>query len=217
MKLLKSQTNELFKVIESSGFSPNQFEIFNEEEYDNRFEIAFKGTDYNFYLKESTNYRDRINVHFCPGQTSYESKYVIGTWAEVPILFFRWLEYLRREISAPDLWERFQAMITEVSYKNDYSDDRRFTAREYEELSLRLNLLGEKIAQSGLDVTAQKVIMNKLNDIESLAKDLNKYDWFNLLIGTLMSIMIQLHVTQDNANFVWSLVKQVFGNLSISE
>lgn len=215
MKLLKSQTNELFQIIEKSGFSPNQFEIYNDEEYDERFEIEFKESDFNFYLKSDAMYRGRINAFFCPGEQTYESHYIATDWSDITIFFRKWLKNLKREINEPDLWERFRSLAIDFNYKNEEKNDQKFTAKEYQELSYKIDMLTNKISESTLDTATQKTIIDKLNDIQTLALDLNKFDWFNLFVGTIMSIFIQLNVSKDNANLVWNYVKEVFGNLSI--
>jgi hypothetical protein len=58
----------------------------------------------------------------------------------------------------------------------------------------------------------ETAIANQLDHLMELAKELNKFDWKSLFIGTISSIIIQLGVTKENAHELWSLIKKVFNN-----
>lgn len=58
----------------------------------------------------------------------------------------------------------------------------------------------------------QREIIIGLERLTELAKELNKFDWKNLFIGTIISITIQLNVTPDNATLLWELIQNVFSN-----
>ena len=53
-------------------------------------------------------------------------------------------------------------------------------------------------------------IKNQLERLTLLAVDLGKFDWKNLFVGTIMSIIIQLGVNKENANLIWLAIKQMF-------
>lgn len=218
MKLLKSQTNQLFNLIQSFGsLSPNQFVIYNEELYDGSFELAFKDSDYFFKLSESDSYYNSYNMNFIPGDVTYEVLYQVNDWSNILDYFRIWLRNLVREINEPDLWSRFQSLINDVNYSNsDDNSNLKFTAKEYKELTQKMDLFIGKIEGIDIDKNSQDIIISKLNEITTLALELNKFDWINLFVGTIISIIIQLNVTKENANLLWSFIKQIFNNLVIT-
>ncbi|WP_294304960.1 hypothetical protein [uncultured Chryseobacterium sp.] len=72
-----------------------------------------------------------------------------------------------------------------------------------------------KLSFLPLLIEHQNQINIELQRVTQLALDLGKFDWTNLFVGTLMSIIIQLGVTKENANSIWLIVKQIFNNYFI--
>jgi hypothetical protein len=80
------------------------------------------------------------------------------------------------------------------------------------ELSSKIDQIKTSLDTIPLLEEQQIAIINQLNHLTELAKELNKFDWKNLFIGTIVSIILQLYVTRENAARLWNLIKTVFSN-----
>ena len=213
MKLLTTQKDNLFDLIERADLSPLQFEFQDVESQLAYAQIAtklkFKGTDY-FYLFETS--KDNLGNHFaifCPGNSAYSGNEYTGTWEKHQTCFHKWLLNLRREISASNKWDRLSQEISglNLAYENDSN---RFTIQEFEDIQNKVTILKQKIILIGLPEEQINALNNKLDNLITLAKEMNKFDWKSLFIGTIISIIIQLSVTPENAKSIWEIIKQVF-------
>lgn len=119
------------------------------------------------------------------------------------------VEYIIRENSEVDLWGRFKSLINDINYQND-SADKKFSAKEFIELKEKMDLIYSKINSLEILPENQKLMIEKLERITELAIDLNKFDWFNLFIGTIISVIIQLQVNKENASILWEFIKNTF-------
>ncbi len=124
-----------------------------------------------------------------------------------------WLDSLKRELTTPNKWERLLKEVNNANIKISNSDDEgNFSYLEYTDIVKRMELLNNKITTLFLPLNQQKIIIDKLNQLITIAQNLNKVNWKNLFVGTIISIIIQLEVSRENAAELWELIRQVFHN-----
>jgi hypothetical protein len=213
MKLLTSQKNSIFELIQDDDFfSPNQFEIVENDlmgEFKTRLEFkANRSFYFNFF---DTDYVNKLYVNFSPGDEQFIDSSATITWNEALSYFENWLYYLQREITAPNLWEKFKTEISEIDYFNNFSNQK-FSFAEVTEIAEKIDVLKNSLSAIPLILNQQQEILLRLDHLSETAKELGKFDWVNLFIGTIVSIIIQLNVTPENANAIWDLIKRVFNN-----
>lgn len=212
MKLLNSQKNQLYKIIESNEFfKPNQFEIeeFKNENNWNTF-IEFNSI-YFFKIFENSDYYNSCYVNYSPGDNKFLEVTDHVSFEMIKVHFLKWLSFLQQEISEPNLWDSFKSEISKFSESAIY-DNSKFTAKEHKELESKMANLLDNISYIPLLIEQQNEIKSELKRITELSIDLGKFDWTNLLIGTLISIIIQLQVTPENARLIFDHVKSLFSN-----
>jgi hypothetical protein len=214
MKLLLSQKNELYKIIEDTqSLSPNQFSIIepkNDREGD--ISILLKNTDFVFKIFEDKRYHKSFFLNFIPGIDVY--KEITGNvgWDEIIQNFYFWLENIVRELQEPDYWERFEHELS-VANINSNINNSKFSIKEYEDLQRKIDLISQNIETIPLIAEQLSDIKKELNRLTELAKDLGKYDWFNLFVGSIISIAIQLSISKENVSLLWDIIKSAFNNL----
>jgi hypothetical protein len=209
MKLLISQKDALFDLIEMSGFSPHQFqqiEVKSKYNSENSFELRFNNSEY-FFLFDFSN--GKYMQRSCPGEYTYLEKGTNGTWDEQFASFGNWLQYLKREITAPNKWERLRVEMESLNIQFNHDEDK-FTVVEYEDVVAKINVLKQQLGTIGLLPDQVAAISNKLDHLTEYAKTMNKFDWKGLFVGTMISIVIQLEVNHENANALWRLIKRIF-------
>jgi hypothetical protein len=211
MKLLTSQKDTLFDLIEKKGLSPSQFSFSDKS---SKFRpgqspcLKFNNSEFYFTFDSKDNKYYSI---YSPGNDKFVDEAAPITWDNQLYYFKEWVAYLIREISAPNKWERLKKELEEISINFDSSEDK-FSFQEYEELKTKVAFLKQNISTVGLAINQAQAINAKLDHLTELAKDMNKFDWKSLFIGTIMSIIIQLSVTPDNAKTLWTLIRQAFNN-----
>lgn len=136
-------------------------------------------------------------------------------WSKGTGYIYNWLECLRKEINAVNKWDN---LLKEIEYiKFAPSDDNsKFTHQEYLELTNKIDQIKSALDTIPLLEERQLAVINQLNHLTELAKDLNKFDWKNLFIGTIISIITQLYVSKENATKLWTLIKTIFSNLFLT-
>lgn len=214
MILLTSQKNELYDIIEGEGLSPSQFEF---QEITSKFNLENKATQLVFknsawYYLFDTGFgqvNDVLYADYSPGETTITVKKYIVSWNEHINHFFEWIDNLKREITTEDKWERLRNEVENVniSYENDPN---RFTVYEYEVLHTQMGVLKERISELGLLPKQVILINNKLDHLTEMSKNLTKTDWKSLFIGTIISIIIQLSLSQEMGQQLWSIIRVVF-------
>jgi hypothetical protein len=215
MKLLPSQKDELYNFIEEVGFSPMQFDF---EERLSRFSphqkatiLMLKNSDYFFSFDTNRNSSTEHFAFYCPGQEAHTENAFTQSWVSQKNCFGRWLNYLKRELETPNKWERLNKEIQSLKF-NLIPEEGKFTVNEYEELKSKLLILTGQISNSKLPIDQINIINDKIDHLTDLAKDMNKFDWKSLFIGTIVSLIIQLGLTQENAQLIWQYIKMTFNN-----
>lgn len=151
-------------------------------------------------------------IGFTPTRaSSWEGRSYPGSWDSQLRQFSEWLGYLKREVTSPNKWERLHKELE--SLKFNFRDDKtKFSAQEFEDIKVKIETLKRSINEIGLLEKDVAVINSKLDHLTEMAINLNKFDWKSLFIGTIISIVIQLNVTPDNAKALWSLINTVFNS-----
>ena len=112
-----------------------------------------------------------------------------------------WLEYLKREITAPDIWAtvRQERAIAELTAAPNL-DERQFDSHERESIRRQLNevkLFLLKTTQ--LQIDERQFVEDRFQYFEESAQRLGRKDWLNLFLGGLLSIVILLSLPSSTA------------------
>ncbi len=224
MKLLVSQKNAIFDLIENFEFSPYQFEILEIATSKMILEIPsskpvtafytelrYKNSDYffRFESKAKGKIAPYDYVVFCPSYRNYMDQEDTKVWERQLDLVAHWLRHLSSEVSSSNKWERLDHEIKSININFDNEEDK-FSVHEYEDLVRKINTLKDELPKIGLLSEQLDVINSKLDHLTELAKNLNKFDWKGLFIGTIIGIVIQLEVTPTNAQSLWALIQHIF-------
>jgi hypothetical protein len=215
MKLLISQKDELYDLIERFGLSPSMFEfaeILSQVSAGQKTTLLkFKNSEFFYSFESAFNSETSHYAIFSPGNGSVKEAQYPGDWEHQKQYFRYWLQYLSREVNTPNKWERLNKEISNFGI-NITDDESKFTASEYEDLKIRMLQLKNSISSIGLDPDQLKLLHNKLDHLLELGKNLKKFDWKALFVGTIVSVIIQLSLSPDVGKLLWNVIKQIFNN-----
>jgi hypothetical protein len=148
--LLRSQKNELLRLIESARMDPNDFDwettLSNfEEEYGMQFRVpklVRRYTDfyYIFDLRQGKHYGI-----FSPGPDVIQEQRYPGTWKLQLQYFGEWLYYIARETAEQDLWASLIENAASLGNPLVELADGSLTEGEIENLSSKLDLIAGNV------------------------------------------------------------------------
>jgi hypothetical protein len=222
MQLMKTQRNFLFEALQRAGFSPSEFNIHeykpNSYEDNTNTKCEFRNSPYFFdfvtrdapFANLTSNY-----VRYSPGHTSVVDETQSIEWLEMTSVFERWLIFLKREVGASDLWAQMMNDVSRMGFQFG-SQHEQYTVEEQRLLSDRIKILKGRIHEIPQINDKLDVVLERLDHLDAMVAKLSKFDWNALLIGTLISIVIQLGVSPLNAEKLWALVKIAFNNFFLN-
>lgn len=215
MKLLISQKDQLYDLIENLGLSPSQFEFSEDfsDKYLGQKKTTLKFKDREFFFVFETGPK-AINSHYsimCPGTESYIKNEYPGDWANQIYYITIWLKNILREINSPNKWERLQSEIGNIQLNFEHDHDK-FSVQEFEDIQSKVLGIKQGLGSIGLQEEEVKIINQKLDHLTEMAKVLTKFDWKSLFAGSIASVLIQLSITPDHIKAIWALMKMSFSN-----
>ena len=199
--IMKSQANEVFDLIRSSGFDPANFwwlEVPSEQT--GGLTISELRHDVGHFFQ----FDYRGHKHFCtysPGlETQQESQYP-GNWPLTLGYLRNWLTFLKREQEAPDLWETLRQGTSLIEAAVASADDNRpFTQAEKDRISASLREIREHLRSTeALDEARQRFIDARLDYLAQASARLGRKDWINMTVGVLGNIAVGALFTTDSA------------------
>jgi hypothetical protein len=207
MKLLLSQRNQIFQIIQNSeDLSPNDFKF-----SDNGImaggshitEIIHSKSNYYFMISDS-------NVTFSPGNDRITYTTLHNKMWTIIISYFReWLVSLSREISIEDEWAKMEA-DSKYFDVND-QDNSMFSVGEQKLIVDKIENLKEDIKNTkNINTSEFEKINKKLDHLEEMVSKLGRIDWKNLFAGSIFSVMAGALIPPDAHQSIMDLFKRFF-------
>ena len=189
--LLRSQANTVFQAVREAGFDP---ELFG---WETRPTVSNDDFRVSTLLHRPTGYffqfdlaRGKQYCFYSPGEDKDKDAQYPGTWEGQLAYAKRWLEYLKRETEAPDLWgSLLQERALHEGATSSEGEDRPLTESEIQYISTQLNELKEYIFQTQQLTSEQHdAVESRLNYLAASARRQTKTDWLHTLSGVLLSL-----------------------------
>lgn len=224
-KLLKTQKNEVFQILQEEGLEPANFYWAEEPSISDSdvfvFCLYYRGSQFYFQFDFFRNLQWRnsndpklTTSHYCefsPGDDVLVKRENPGSW-ELQKNYVRfWTLYLSREIDAPDLWGEMEKYKTSVSLAlPEQLLNEPIPANEAEKISEQLSSLADKIEkQFELTNEQNQFVRSKLNYLAEAAKRQRSMDWAHTLIGVSVTIAMGLALAPDQAKELWELMRML--------
>lgn len=122
---------------------------------------------------------------------------------------------LKEEIDAPDLWkeiEKYRATFSLAPPEELVNEP--IPGYEVDEIASKVQLLTDKIEESfHLQEEQKQFVRSKLSYLADAAKRQGRLDWVHTFIGVLVTIAMALSLDPEQANKLWILVKEIFGQI----
>lgn len=212
MRLLTSQKNELFNLINSGGFSPSQFNLSEKSAQGvERINIQFR-TVVEFRFRISDSDRHEFYLSYSPGQSKFTESRFAESWIQVTKYFEDWLDNINRELTQEDLWLSMEHMVASVGLHGDTNNEK-FTVQQYLLITERMKSLQQGISALSLPEDQIKTINKKLDHLLEQAKTFGKFDWQAQFIGGLITLIVALTISPEVGKQIFELVRQFFNQI----
>lgn len=211
MLLLQTQKNQVYELIGEAGLSPNMFSFADPSDADGDTYLRLNNYGYYFNFAKA-----RSGGHFARYSPGYDTPYedqAPDSWIGQLNCVRRWLGYLNRELKAPDKWKLLEEEMESFDFGDIKYGDSKFTFREYEHLEKKMEELKTKICKLDLLEDQVEQINLKLDHLLVLAKDMNKTDWKELFIGSIISLIMQLSIDRSVGKAIFDHLKDLFVKL----
>nr|CBH38654.1 hypothetical protein BSM_21310 [uncultured archaeon] len=220
--LLKSQKNEILKMIKKAKLNPINFK-WSVVSSSMTPELQVSRIDYvgsGYFFKFDFEKGGERHAFCSPGDQrliehmlSEHSKW--GSWAEDKSSFRDWLFYLNREIYQPDLWAEISKyqLPPESEVVPDISNEP-FTTYQVEKILSGLNQVRAYLEEQRLGSEEQKrFVKERLNYLADAAKRQGRKDWVHTCIGVLVTITTALALSPEQAETLWYLIRDAMAGI----
>ena len=223
--LLKSQKNEVVKILQGAGLEPADFSWTGEPSISDVqarvSRLNYRGSQFYFqfdFIRNEgwDNSRDRKLstircCEFSPGKDAAVMREQPEHWVVQEGCLCMWIDCLKREIEAPDLWaemEKYKVAFSLALPEQIVNEP--IPIFEAEKISEKLNLLADKIEeQFELTNEQNQFVRNKLDYLADATKRQRSLDWAYTLIGVSVTIAVGLGLAPDKAKELWELLKTI--------
>jgi hypothetical protein len=218
LTLLTSQRNLIFATIQSSGFSPKEFEWETITRRHGRVPLLrHTPTGYYFLLERVEQYQGEwgFAVTYSPGQeTLYDYKQP-GSWSDVPPHITEWLDLIKRETEVPDLWEALSKDTQLIQDTDDQpSDNLRFTETELPSVRKALAEIQTYILKThDLTEVQRRRIGARFDYLDKRADEFGRKDWMMLVLSTLLAVGVDELRNGDSTRHLFAFAREVFKQL----
>jgi hypothetical protein len=211
--LLTSQWDDAFTAITASGLDPREFRRDERRSLINPVAvpaIVHEPTGSYFVFDWEPSYPSSGHLAvFSPGLQTYEETALQGDWYRQMDVVRQWLQNVRREYTAPDLWaelERERELL--AGEGSPVMENTPFTPEEQEHIARQMRELGEYVRQN-YDLAAEQAaaLESRLDYLVDAAKRTSRLDWRTLLVGTMFQLAVEAIVPPEAVRhgLVWAL------------
>jgi len=208
LRLTKLQMNDVLVRVQAFRFDPAEFE-WHDVEYPafTVSRIIHSTTCYYFEFEHSA-------VEYSPGRDlRVRTVFKLQSWVSKLAWVTSWLENLRAEVDAPDLWAMVGKARELAGAASSLDENRPFTFEEQVDIASKLDELKMYIV-TGQEFQADrlKALEGQLNYLKSASERLGRKDWLTMAYGTLVSIGL-LFLPSEKATGLLHLAGTLFRSL----
>jgi hypothetical protein len=112
-----------------------------------------------------------------------------------------WLEELKKELDAPDLWASIgQEKVLSTAASSADLDNRPFTASEQSFIAVKLDeIRGYILEGQQLNSQEAEFVQREFADLKDSSRRFGRKDWLRVLLGVLIGQVINLALSPDKA------------------
>jgi hypothetical protein len=208
--LLPSQKNVIFKIIKNTQLDPNDFEwrSVQDGQYEGITVDQLRHKSSNFFFTFGKNrdaYRtEDFYVRYSPAQNKMYGASSAYDWESVSYEVVDWIDRLKREWEAPDLWGQAQSgnFDSASSLPNT-----KFSKSELTTVKIRMEDIRRILLQSvDGDAIKSKDVNEKIDYLVEQASKQGRRDWLMLVYGYIFTNIVNWGLNPDHFHAIVHLL-----------
>lgn len=222
--LLRSQRNEVFRILQARNLPPTAFEWV--EEPASAISVwpstqVLRHKDLDLYLRlKGLRERDGepyFSAEVWPGKTAAPELVTEATWSKLLGPIGSWADRVKGELAEPDLWTLASTHLRQANLPQlREMGNEPFSYDEALGVTRRLQELSERIAsREDIDNSLKDDISSKLDYLADASKRQGRLDWYHTAIGVFATIATSLAVADLDVESFWQVVKNTVGRASV--
>src|SRR5438874_609542 len=181
-RLLRSQANEVFLMLQNAGLPVSEFRWIDRDTHNPTLTHDLSG----HYLKMLfTEYGYYVGINFSPADYQFEETAVAQDWETVRSIVQRWITYLKRELQEPDFWQMIAREKTLIDgIPGVEAGDLPFSPSEQERIRRGLDEIKAFLASTQpLNNDQLRIIEQRLDYLADASTRIGRKDWLMLATG----------------------------------
>lgn len=207
MNLLKHQKNRLYDIVSNTQLDKNNFTFSSWRiSYWNNFFFRYDEIIDPFNIQWESKYR----FSFAPWMHKFIEEVNHKQFWDMYFFWEIWVWNLDREVTELDKWEAYtlNSWVIDLGFNDEEID---FSEIEKNNITTNIwNIKQELISTNKYKEEELSLINEKLDYAISKIEDLNKFDWKNLFMWIITSIMLQCSFGPEWATILWNVIKTEF-------
>ncbi len=217
LRVLQSQRNEVLSQINTLRLDPREFRW---EHVPSRRDSAVQldqlihiptGFYYQFDSREPTSTISHYAT-FSPGASVLTETRYPGAWDLQVIYAGEWLGYLKRELTAPPLWEQLAQGEPLLEVPLAAAEDTPFTPEEQRAIQGKLDDVLQYLKQE-LPPGSMPTVQTQIARLQEAAKTSGRVSWLQMAIGTMIGLVWGGLMAPEQARTVLQMIGQAFQRL----
>jgi hypothetical protein len=209
--VLRSQKADLFRLVETAALDPREFKWETVAGID-------AGTTVDQLTHRPTNYYFRFNVvqqghhtTFSPGGEAAIETQFPGSWPGQVMYFTYWLEYLKRELAAPPLWEQLAGgePLLEIASLPSSAPDTPFSEPERRAILLQFVEVRAYVSRE-LPPENMAAIAGRLDDLEAAVTTQGRQTWMAFAVGVFVTLAWGGLMAPEQARAILQIIAGAF-------
>ena len=218
VRLKKSEKSEIFLLVQESGLTLADF-IWTDEKSNECESIEAVQFLTSVLTHRPTEYFCKFGGYrmwYSPGRKERvhtESHY--SRWADKRAVAQLWLEELRKEVDAPDLWATIgQEKALSAAAASPDLDNRPFTAAEQQLIATKLDEIKTYLLEGQqVDKKQAEYVEGEFAYLRKSAARFGRKDWLRVLLGVLIGQAVNLALDPAKVRGLFSLAGAAFQSL----
>jgi len=217
--IFRSQLKELVATVVQSGLPAERFVFsrdFSKDNLDVPLPLRIAFTNCAFHFSIDYSYFHEFSMEFLPGKEQTGDSASNSSWAKVVDSFAQWIEQVKRQVAQPEPWLIYtQGTVLTGTLPTGTRAGEKISEEELRRLRAQTILIEEFVIREVKPSKQQLDGLNrKLDYLEESAQRLNKQDWANVAIATIVNSAIILAVDKTTARALFSFVSEFITFLS---
>ena len=215
--ILRTQANEILENIRKRGLDPSEFqwkEVKSRATPNLLVSGLFHGPTGHYFIFDFFRSVEYYTVR-SPGPGSGFDLGYPKTWGEQYANVLEWLDWLKREVEAPDLWAAIsqERKLAEVASASAASNTP-FTVDEQRQVSGRLDEIAQYLIKTQtLSEQHTDFVKKRLDYLKEATKRLGRLDWLHTAIAVFVTIVMETGIGSNAARELFRFAGQILGQL----